>query len=642
MSKVIASLFVNLRANTSAFSTGMTKAAGKSERASARITESFAKIGPALGLAAAAAATAISVLVKRQIDVADKMSKMSQSVGLSVESLSRLSFAAELSDINLDTLGARLTNLNRRAKEGARGVKTYQLAFDTLGVSLKDSSGKLRGTEELLLDIADKFKAMEDGTLKSALATDIFSNAGVAMLPFLNQGSEGIKELGEEGRLLGQILSEDAALAAEQFNDNLNRLGKVITGVGNNIAASLLPMMVNLTDGMVNYAKEGNKVKKLSERIAGVIFKIAQTFIALNTTIQVAVQGIKGLGIAFIELLRVPFTFSMEETKVALDNTRTAMENAAVTGALRLQALGESFTSFATKAKKALGEDDGATGAIKKFGVATKKLIANLRMQIETFGLSAVALAAYKAAVDGATEAEIRLAANLQITLDILTERAKLLKKAVESIAPEVATAQEEFQGFLGSIGLTFEVMKKGVFGVEQYNKVLRGTGKEMTGLEAIGLTLQQGMKNVFGAALRGAKAFGKAVKQVIIALAKMIIKLLIIKALNFFFPGSGDAFGKISGALGFQHGGRPKIGQVALVGEGGPELFIPDIAGTIAPIEAPASATSALEGISAGKTEIHVNIEGIITGDKLDEVLEKINERVQNNDLFLLSSQLA
>lgn len=41
---------------------------------------------------------------------------------------------------------------------------------------------------------------------------------------------------------------------------------------------------------------------------------------------------------------------------------------------------------------------------------------------------------------------------------------------------------------------------------------------------------------------------------------------------------------GYLSGA--FEKGGRPEVGKVALVGEGGPELFIPDQAGTIIPAD--------------------------------------------------------
>jgi hypothetical protein len=45
-----------------------------------------------------------------------------------------------------------------------------------------------------------------------------------------------------------------------------------------------------------------------------------------------------------------------------------------------------------------------------------------------------------------------------------------------------------------------------------------------------------------------------------------------------------GDIFGSIGSFLGFADGGRPPVGQASLVGENGPELFVPDSGGTIMP----------------------------------------------------------
>lgn len=47
-----------------------------------------------------------------------------------------------------------------------------------------------------------------------------------------------------------------------------------------------------------------------------------------------------------------------------------------------------------------------------------------------------------------------------------------------------------------------------------------------------------------------------------------------------------GDIFGSIGSFLGFADGGRPPVGQASLVGERGPELFVPDTGGTIVPME--------------------------------------------------------
>jgi lambda family phage tail tape measure protein len=53
---------------------------------------------------------------------------------------------------------------------------------------------------------------------------------------------------------------------------------------------------------------------------------------------------------------------------------------------------------------------------------------------------------------------------------------------------------------------------------------------------------------------------------------------------------GGGGLFGAIGGLLGFADGGDPPVGKASLVGERGPELFIPRTNGTIVPLEGKAA----------------------------------------------------
>ncbi len=60
---------------------------------------------------------------------------------------------------------------------------------------------------------------------------------------------------------------------------------------------------------------------------------------------------------------------------------------------------------------------------------------------------------------------------------------------------------------------------------------------------------------------------------------------------------GGGGGAGVIGSILGgfFADGGRPPMGKVSVVGERGPELFVPDSAGTIVP------SAKASSGVTAG-----------------------------------------
>ena len=62
---------------------------------------------------------------------------------------------------------------------------------------------------------------MEDGAGKTALAIKLFGKSGADLIPLLNQGRAGIKELTDEAAKLGIVISTETAAKAEQFNDTL-------------------------------------------------------------------------------------------------------------------------------------------------------------------------------------------------------------------------------------------------------------------------------------------------------------------------------------------------------------------------------------------------------------------------------------
>ena len=177
-------------------------------------------------------------LTKSAINTADEFAKMSQKVGVSVETLSGLSFAANLAGTDIGTVEKGLGLLSRNLDDTAQGTGEAKESFKFLGISAVDMHGKLRSTDSVLFEMADKFKAMPDGTKKTALAMDILEKSGKDLIPLLNAGSEGLGEMLAEADSLGIVLSTQTAQSAEAFNDSLERLKTSFQGVLNAIIES--------------------------------------------------------------------------------------------------------------------------------------------------------------------------------------------------------------------------------------------------------------------------------------------------------------------------------------------------------------------------------------------------------------------
>jgi hypothetical protein len=249
-------LAIAVEADIASFTSDMGKVDRVAKRTAASMEKSLRTAAAATGVALAAAGASIIGMARSAIQAADQMDEMSQKVGLSAKTLSELKFAASQSGVSIEQLQTGLVRLSRSAADAAGGGLQAVKAFQAIGVSVRDAQGSLRGTDAILSDLAGKFRAMEDGAAKTALATRLFGRAGADLLPFLNQGSEGIARLSREAAALGVVIGNDTAAAAGQFNDNMDKLRDSFTGLTNDLAREFLPALVEATRAMVEWVKQ--------------------------------------------------------------------------------------------------------------------------------------------------------------------------------------------------------------------------------------------------------------------------------------------------------------------------------------------------------------------------------------------------
>lgn len=200
---------------------------------------------------------AIASQVKSVADLQDRFGKMAQQVGIGVEALTELDYAAKLSDVSTEDLSTGITRLTSKMADVAQGSKEAAAVFDSLGVKVKNSDGSLRSSEQVLKDIAQRFSEFEDGSTKTAYAVEIFGRAGAKLIPLLNSGRDGLAEMAEEARQLGVVFDEKAAKAAERFNDNLTRLGQVARGLKIELFQGLIQPLTEITQRFLEARSAG-------------------------------------------------------------------------------------------------------------------------------------------------------------------------------------------------------------------------------------------------------------------------------------------------------------------------------------------------------------------------------------------------
>lgn len=299
-SSILGALRVVLGADTAGLEKGLKDASSKLTG----FVGSVGKHGAAAGLAVGAALTgAIGVSLHGAFEEADKLGKMAQSVGMPVEELSKLKHAADLSDVSLESLSTSMGRLNRNMAEAASDtVSKAGLAFKALGIDVTNTDGTLKSSSIVLGDIAEKFSGYKDGAAKSALAIELFGRSGAAMIPMLNAGRDGLQEMADEAGKLGFVIDHQTAKAAENFNDNLTRLGKVKDGVALTITAQLAPAMERLSLAFFDVAKDGGVVKGIADGLL-----TAMNVLAVEIgTVVIRLQGLGAELSALWKFLNAP------------------------------------------------------------------------------------------------------------------------------------------------------------------------------------------------------------------------------------------------------------------------------------------------------------------------------------------------
>lgn len=301
----LATLSIDLVAKLANLQTSLDKAGRIAEKDSARMAKAFnsaraAAAGIGGALVAGLSVGAVTQFVKGSIDGADAAIKQARSVGVLTEEITALNFAAELSGVSQEQLTGGLSRLARNAKDARDGVAESVDAFGQLGISVTGADGQLKGTTALLGEIADKFQALPDGIEKTAAAQELFGRSGAGLINLLNGGSKGLEDFRKEAEQLGLVLDTQTAEAAERFNDNLARFGKVAEGAGNNVAAQLLPVLVDLTDLFVDLAKGNDDLGEgfiKTGTLAGGLTQVLQGLLIGGSSLSFVLSSVgKGIG----------------------------------------------------------------------------------------------------------------------------------------------------------------------------------------------------------------------------------------------------------------------------------------------------------------------------------------------------------
>lgn len=176
------------------------------------------------------------VLAGKQVaDFADNIRKTSEGLGVSTDFLQDFYATARQSGSNDTSAERGLSKLAQFIGEANEGSEEAAAKFSKFGISLTNTNGTARNTEEVMRAIADKMRDTGDGTTRAAMAMELLGKSGVDLIPTLMGGSAAIDEFGAKANKLSEMDIKAIDDAKDEF-DNLGNSaliagGKILAGV---------------------------------------------------------------------------------------------------------------------------------------------------------------------------------------------------------------------------------------------------------------------------------------------------------------------------------------------------------------------------------------------------------------------------
>lgn len=205
---------------------------------------------------------ALASFATQAFNAADAIGDAAARAGVAVDSLSRLAFAANQSDVEFGSLTAGIRNLQKSMIEASIGTGDAAKAFGRLGVS----AASLRGLklEEQLGRLADGFKNIVDPAERTTLAMQLFGKSGQELVPLLAGGAEAIKKLTDQSDRLGITLTTQTAAGIAATDNALKLLKARVNGFFASRIGDIALAIVG-TDGLDEITKLQLKVEQLRQ-----------------------------------------------------------------------------------------------------------------------------------------------------------------------------------------------------------------------------------------------------------------------------------------------------------------------------------------------------------------------------------------
>ena len=585
MAVEIGALRAMLSLDSAAFERGAKRAQAsmnRLQRNMSRVSDRMGKIGRQMSARVTLPlATLGTVAVRSSLQTIDAQAKMAESLDTTTASMQTLARAADLAGIatgELEQIGRQLTKrLSQAANDagpaaealGAMGLSAENL----LSLELDDRIARINAAIEATIPAAEQ----------AAVRARIFGDEAGLLASRLD--ADTIRQAADEIERFGVGVSGVDADQIERANDALSAIGLAMRGIANRLAVALAPRLERIAEIAADLAERFGKLSPATQRLAGVTAALA----AAAGPAAIAL----GAAAAAISAMTAPLAIGLGLATAAAGaflvlGTRTSDVDEAFRAAERGQkalnaAMGTFYEKAAPNSAREAIEAANANYELAQSAIAAAEAEVAKRRSLldeargrtkkgarDNLNAALEELEAAEAALEDARRARDRAArsvtGSMSETMSEAAARTRELKVEVEGL-----------DGALDGIGGG----GTGGGSADRIRDAMEGMRESMGRIEDQSARINESFARTFSGIVRGASDAGEALSRMLDRFADRMLT----SGFNQLFDtiGIGDALSGIFGGARAM-GGPVAPGKAYLVGERGPEMMVPQSAGTIVP----------------------------------------------------------
>lgn len=543
----LGSLVIELAANTARLSGDLGKAVHMAESAAGKFQKAFAFVGIGVG------GGLFGEVIRQSIEFGDQIQKAAARAGTSASAMSKLAAAAGQVDVDIDSLSKGFKELQVSISKAASGSDGQARLFDALGVSVQ--SLRAMRPEEQLAVIADQLSKVADPTDRARVGAELFGRTYLALVPILERGGSGIRDLVREQERLGNTFSDAQIARLADADEAIKRMKSSWTGLARTLTADVAPAITAVLNKLSSMRAPEN-LESLRSRLA-------------------SIEG--GYDEPAKAALRAQIAKLEAEQR---NNQRSHLRGPAGPSEIDMSALSGN-SDDAAKAAQA------AADALKREGDAlTNSLLTPLGKYRDAVADADRLLAAHVITTETWAAAIVKAGEDLQKSAGDVNDYVA----ALQNMTDDLTTQFEEFANqMLDSVDASLESIP------DEIDAALEQTQ------DAFSTFAEQAARNMQDAFARflfdpfkgGLQGMLQSFEQTIRQMVAQAIAADLFKRLGSWASGaagSGGVMGAVASVVkvmlppGKAAGGPVWAGRPYMVGERGPELFMPGRSGTIVP----------------------------------------------------------